>query len=147
MQYLRSYQFLILPFFLKITAAAPLESRAVDCLDSSAPYNEICWATLDLANWVSNWKSTTQTCSDADTGAHCCFPSSASNEPWTACFLRLSLASSDYNCIVFNGDSCALAGFELASDLDLDTTSAARYRYVVRNIYGKVEISTRVYKH
>ena len=139
MQYLRSCQFLVLQLALRLTAAAPLESRAINCLDASAPYDETCWATLDLTSWVSNWKSTAPTCSDADDGAHCCYPSSALNEPWTACFLRLALASSDYNCNVFNGDSCALAGFELASDLNLDATSAAQYRYVVRNIYGNTK--------
>ena len=109
----------------------PLQNRAVDCLDSAAPYDDSCWGTLNLTVWLSTWKATTPSCTSADDGSHCCSLSTASDGTWTACFLRLALANADYDCSVFNGDSCALAGFTLASDLDLDTTRVAQYRYVV----------------
>jgi len=131
------HQFAVFQLIISLALASPIKIRAVDCLDSAAPYDQSCWATLDLSNWITTWRTATPPCTYADDGAHCCNPSSAPNEPWTACFLRLALADADYDCDVLNSDSCSLAGFTLAPSLSLDSTSSAQYRYTVRNIYGR----------
>lgn len=122
-----------------LVSASPLQiKREVNCLDPGAPYDESCWETLNLTNWITDWKTNAPTCTSADDGTHCCNPDTAPNEPWTACFLRLALANADYDCTVFNGDSCGLVGFELSPDILTlgNVTLSAQYRYIVRNIYG-----------
>lgn len=122
-----------------LVAAAPLHiPRDVNCLDLGAPYDESCWGTLDLSDWITSWKASIRTCTSLDDGTNCCNPNTAPNEPWTACFLRITLADADYDCSVFNGDSCGLAGFQMSSGIFGlgNATLLAQYRYAVRNIYG-----------
>ena len=113
----------------------PPPKRAVNCLAPNAPYDESCWSTLDLTNWLNNWNKTVPKCHGSDDGSKCCGPSNQPNEPWTTCFLRLSLGDADYDCTELNQKACSLEGFKL--DSSVNGSSVAQTRYIIRNIYGK----------
>ena len=109
-----------------------LEDRDASCTgDPSIPYDSSCYGTLGISAWLQNWTVTTQRCSSAQNGSNCCGPSGNPNEPWSTCFLRLSLANADYDCSQIDVKSCSLEGFQLARGIN-DT---AQTRYVVRNLF------------
>ena len=116
------------------TLDLPLESRAVSCTgDPSIPYDSSCYGTLGISAWLLNWNQTTQRCSPAQNGSDCCGPNGNPNEPWSTCFLRLSLANADYDCSQISIGSCLLEGVQPAKGVN-DT---AQTRYVVRNLFCK----------
>lgn len=116
------------------TLDLPLEGRAVSCTgDPSIPYDSSCYGTLGISAWLLNWNQTTQRCSPAQNGSDCCGPNGNPNEPWSTCFLRLSLANADYDCSQISIGSCSLEGVQPAKGVN-DT---AQTRYVVRNLFCK----------
>ncbi|KAL8707950.1 MAG: hypothetical protein Q9220_007093 [cf. Caloplaca sp. 1 TL-2023] len=130
---------LIALFLTHVTLALPLEEtiaeRDVNCGGGPiAPYNEACWSSLKVGDWLDKWYNSVPTCGDSDDGSHCCYPSSNRKELWSTCFLRLALENADYNCGEINNNACSLEGFRLSPSIN--GTEASQYRYVVRNIYG-----------
>lgn len=112
-------------------AAAPTCSG-----DSTIPYDQSCWDTLQLSAWLDNWNKTTPTCSaSGGNGSECCGPANNPSEPWTTCFLRLALGNSDYDCSQINSQACGLDGFQL--NPNYLPSQKAQVRYIVRNIYCK----------
>ncbi len=101
------------------TLNLPLEDRDVSCLCSpSIPYDSSCYGTLGISAWLQN-------------STNCCGPRGNPNEPWSTCFLRLSLANADYDCSQINVKSCSLEAFQLAQGIN----DIAQTRYVVRNLF------------
>ena len=125
----------------KAILAMPIEEPTIRLRDLNcaggpgAPYDESCWGSLGLSDWLKNWNATAPKCAGADDGSSCCGPSNNPNEPWTTCFLRLALGNADYDCSQINAKSCSLEGFTLSSKAN--SSDQAELRYVVRNIYGK----------
>ena len=113
-----------------------LESRqAINCTDVAAPFNEACWGTLKVGDWLNNpttgWNKTTPICTGSQDGAACCEP----NEIWTTCFLRLAYGTSGRDCSEINPQYCS---FSPDLSVHLDPKIVPQVRYVVENIYGTI---------
>lgn len=134
---------------LSFSAAAPvhdhlnpglLEARqAPSCsigtgLDSRDAYDSSCWDTLNIMPYLTNWKATTPTCTDAENSAGQTMSCCVASEPWSTCFLRLATKQSTaYDCTRVSTDECPL-GATSALDPGLDPTIASQVNYVVLNI-------------
>lgn len=113
-----------------------LGPRDVDCTGiADIPYNDSCWATLNMTSWMKNWNTTTPRCNNTADGTNCCGPDGNKDEPWSRCFLRLALGDADYDCTQINLQSCSLEGFQL--DSRYKASERPQLRYAVRNIYGQ----------
>ena len=144
---------LLLLFLLSLHATAlptlgvPLENRDVSCTgDPSIPYDSSCYGVLGISAWLQDWNQTTQRCSPAQNGSDCCGPSGNPNEPWSTCFLRLSLANADYDCSQISIGSCGVGGAPLAKGI----SDTAQTRYVIRNLFckfGSLERGVATYCH
>ena len=115
-----------------------LETRqALNCnigtgLDNQDAYDSSCWDTLNIMPYLTNWKATTPTCTDAETSAGQTLSCCGASEPWSTCFLRLATKQSTYDCTQV-GLKCPL-GATSALDPGLDPTIASQVNYVVLNI-------------
>ena len=118
------------------TPPYPLYPRS-DCTntDPEGFYDASCWATLDLTNWLKNWKAPA-ICNSTDLGIGCC----GSNEEWSTCFLRLGKADSGLNCsqISVNTNDCA---YNSALAPGLDPSIKAQVRFVLRTIFSRWYLS------
>ena len=142
---------------LSLVAAAPvvdrsssglLEARqAPNCnigtqVGNAAAYDISCWNTLNIMSYLTNWKATTPTCTDAETTAGQTLKCCGASEPWSTCFLRLATVQLNaYDCTqlapMSGGPSCSFEGSggrAFALDPNLDPTIASQVNYVVLNI-------------
>lgn len=137
---------------LSFAAAAPfqnhphsglLEARqAPSCgigtqVNSLAAYDSSCWDTLNIMPYLTNWKATTPTCTDAANSAGQTLSCCGASEPWSTCFLRLATKQLNvYDCTQVTSTECPLGadGGGLALDAGLDPTIASQVNYVVLNI-------------
>ena len=99
---------------------------------NNAAYDSSCWNTLNIMPYLTNWKTTTPTCTDADNSAGntegCCVAS----EPWSTCFLRLATRKvNTYDCTQIATASCS---FPASLDPALDPTIASQVNYIVLSI-------------
>ena len=103
----------------------------------SADFDESCWATLGLSDYlldpVTGWNVTTRRCSlvedDTDSdGSDCC----KIGEPWSKCFLHLAHGVAGSDCSEINAQMCSWD-----PTLAVDPSIAPQVRYVMRNIYGE----------
>ena len=121
-------------------AAAPkslVETRQlIDCRDMAAEFDESCWATLGLSDYlldpVTGWNVTTRRCSMVDDGtdsdgSDCC----KGDEAWSKCFLRLAHGVAGSDCSEINAQVCTWD-----STLAVAPSIAPQVRYVMRNIYS-----------
>ena len=129
------------PIDLLTPIAAPLKPpieprQLVDCRDMAAEFDESCWATLGLSDYLldplTGWNATTRTCSTLDDGtdsdgSDCC----EGDEPWSKCFLRLAHGVAGSDCSEINAQLCTWD-----STLAVAPSIAPQVRYVMRNIYG-----------
>ena len=95
-------------------------------------YASLCWNTLNIAPYLTNWKTATPTCTDAENSAGetlgCCIAS----EPWSTCFLRLATRKANaYDCTQIGTASCS---FPASLDPALDPTIASQVNYIVISI-------------
>lgn len=132
---------------LSFTAAAPvqesirsgsLEARqAPNCnigiqANDAAAYDSSCWDTLGIMPYLTNWKATTPTCTDAESSAGQTLSCCVASEPWSTCFLRLATKQSNaYDCTQLAQTTCS---FPATLDPALDPTIASQVNYVVLNI-------------
>ena len=116
----------------------PLEARQNSRCDigtqanSAAPYDSSCWDALNIMPYLTKWKATTPTCTDAQSSAgqtlNCCVAS----EPWSTCFLRLATRQLNvYDCTKLTTTACS---FPAKLDPALDPTIVSQVNYVVLNI-------------
>ena len=131
---------------LPLAAAAPvqggihsesLEARqAPSCnigtrIDNAA-YDSLCWNTLNIMPYLTNWKTATPTCTDADNSAGNTVGCCVASEPWSTCFLRLATRKANaYDCTQIGTTSCS---FPASLDPALDPTIASQVNYIVLNI-------------
>ena len=108
--------------------AAKAAQKAACVGGINTAYNQDCYQALDIGQYVQDWSKSTPRCNDTNS-AGCC----TAKEPWSTCFLRLNL-DADFDCTQINVGSCSLEGHHSNQSGDPDT--AAKKRYVVRNIYG-----------
>ena len=99
---------------------------------NNAAYDSSCWNALNIMPYLTNWKTATPTCTDADNSAGntvgCCIAS----EPWSTCFLRLATRKANaYDCTQIGTTSCS---FPALLDPGLDPTIASQVNYIVLNI-------------
>ena len=132
---------------LSFTAAAPvqdgirsgpLEARqAPNCnigtqANDPGVYDTLCWNTLNIAPYLTNWKATTPTCTDAESSAGQTLDCCVASEPWSTCFLRLATRQSNaYDCTQLASTTCS---FPAKLDAGLDPTIASQVNYIVLNI-------------
>ena len=116
----------------------PLEPRtAPSCnigtqVGATAPYNSSCWDALNIMPYLTNWKSTTPTCTDAENSAGQTLSCCVASEPWSTCFLRLATRQSNaYDCTQISPTACP---FPVTLDAALDPTIASQVNYIVLNI-------------
>ena len=138
---------------LALAAAAPfqdhlhsgfLEARqAPSCsigtqVSSLIAYDSSCWDTLNIMPYLTNWKATTPTCTDAENSAGQTLSCCGASEPWSTCFLRLATKRLNvYDCTQVTLTECPFGGVKgggLALDAGLDPTIASQVNYVVLNI-------------
>ena len=142
---------------LCFAAAAPIQDRilsgslearqAPSCnvglqIGDLAAYDSSCWNTLNIMPYLTNWKATTPTCTDAENNAGQTLSCCGASEPWSTCFLRLATKQLNvYDCTQLatteSGHLCSLGtngGRAFALDLGLDPTIASQVNYVVLNI-------------
>lgn len=142
---------------LSFAAAAPVQNvihsgslearQAPSCnlgtqVDDLAAYDSSCWNTLDIMPYLTNWKATTPSCTDAANSAGQTLSCCGASEPWSTCFLRLATKQLNaYDCtqVVSTGSGpiCSLeadGGRAFALDAGLDPTIASQVNYVVLNI-------------
>ena len=102
-------------------------------VDNLTAYDSSCWDTLNIMPYLTNWKATTPTCTDAENSAgqtllSCC----GASEPWSTCFLRLATKHYNaYDCTQVTSTECSRG---LVLDVGLDPTIASQVNYVVLNI-------------
>lgn len=137
---------------LSFAAAAPVQDhlhpeslkarQAVSCnvgtgFDFQATYDSSCWDTLNIMPYLTNWKATTPTCTDAESRAGQILSCCVASEPWSSCFLRLATRQQSvfYDCTQVSSLSkaCPL-GTTLALNPSLDPSIASQVNYVVLNI-------------
>ena len=131
------------PFSTASTTSNPA-SRAIndpkrDCIYGI--YDAKCWDVLNLTNWLTDWYQTTPICSTGDT-RRCRAP----NEAWTTTLLRIALnITGGPDCTNLN----ACEGNPPGSNeiVGFNDTEAARYRYVVYNIYSQSQASSNPRNH
>ncbi|KAF6232043.1 hypothetical protein HO173_009880 [Letharia columbiana] len=142
---------------LSLAAAAPVQGgihsgslkarQAPSCnvgtqVDNLAAYDSSCWNTLDIMPYLTNWKATTPTCTDAENSAGQTLSCCGASEPWSTCFLRLATKQlNTYDCTQLDPaesvGTCSLesdGGRAFALDTGLDPTIASQVNYVVLNI-------------
>lgn len=138
---------------LSLAAAAPfhdhphsgfLEARqAPSCsigtqVNNLAAYDSSCWDTLNIMPYLTNWKATTPTCTDAENSAAQTLSCCGASEPWSTCFLRLATKRLNaYDCTQVTSKECPLGSVEgggLTLDPGLDPTIVSQVNYVVLNI-------------
>ena len=140
---------------LSFAAAAPVRDRspsgslearqAPSCnigtqVDNLAAYDSSCWNTLDIMPYLTNWKATTPTCTNAENSAGQTLSCCGASEPWSTCFLRLATRQSNtYDCTQLtpaSGGICSLEanGGQAFALQGLDPTIASQVNYVVLNI-------------
>ena len=108
----------------------PRQSQETVCTDDKgAFFDESCWKTLDLTNWLKDWTKKKPRCAGQSNGLNCC----PEGEPWSTCFTRLSTGDAGYNCTAINTQSCQLEMFTVNGSV----TDRAQTRYILRNIYGR----------
>ena len=131
---------------LSLAAAAPVQDglrsgplgarQAPNCNIGTqigiAMYDSSCWDALNIMSYLTSWKSSTPTCTQAQGSAwqilDCCMAS----EPWSTCFLRLATRQSNiYDCTGVNLETCS---FPELLDPALDPNIASQVNYVVLNI-------------
>lgn len=145
--------------FLSFAAAAPvqdgshsgsLEARqAPSCsigtqVGNLAVYDSSCWNTLNIMPYLTNWKATTPTCTDAENSSGQTLSCCGTSEPWSTCFLRLATKQANaYDCTSLtptgSGPICSLGtnpngGQAFALDSGLDPTIASQVNYIVLNL-------------
>ena len=142
--------------FLSFAAAAPVQNRifprsletrqAPNCnigtqVDNPNAYDSSCWDTLGIMQYLTNWKATTPTCTDAENSAGQTLSCCGASEPWSTCFLRLATTQLNaYDCTQLtptgNGPSCSLEanGGRAFALQGLDPTIASQVNYVALNI-------------
>ena len=115
----------------------PLEARqAPNCnigtgINNGA-YDSSCWNTLNIMPYLTNWKTATPTCTDADNSAGTTLGCCIASEPWSTCFLRLATRKANaYDCTQVATTSCS---FPASLDPALDPTIASQVNYIVLNI-------------
>ena len=116
---------------------SPIEPRQlVNCDDLSADFDESCWATLGLSDYlldpVTGWNVTTRRCSTVDDGldndgSDCC----KIDEPWAKCFLHLAHGWAGMDCSEINAQMCTWD-----PKMAVHPSIAPKVRYVMRNIFG-----------
>ena len=132
---------------LSLAAAAPIEHgihyrslearQAPSCsigtqVDNSTAYDSSCWNTLNIAPYLTNWKATTPTCTDAENSAGQTLSCCGVSEPWSTCFLRLATRElNGHDCSQITSTACS---FPTKLDPALDPTIASQVNYVVLNI-------------
>lgn len=113
-----------------------VEQRSINCNGTAAtPFDPSCWETLDIGDWLKNWNQTVARCGPDDDGSQCCNPTTAPNEPWSKCFLRLATANAGYDCTTIKINDCGLESVPLSKNVN--ASSMAQMRYVVWNIYSE----------
>lgn len=131
-----------------VTHSRSLEARqAPSCstgtqVGNLAAYDSSCWDTLDIMPYLTNWKATTPTCTDAEDSSAQTLSCCGASEPWSTCFLRLATKQVNaYDCSQLtptkSGPICSLGmngGRAFALDPGLDPTIASQVNYVVLNI-------------
>ena len=135
-------------FAIPLAASLPLlnnhlEPRLVNCSDLATSFDETCWNSLDLSDWLNNpttgWNKTTPVCTAAQDDATCC----VDGVPWTTCFLRLARGRADEDCSMINAQDCPS---NLSDRLGPNITAQAQY--VMKNIYGSYsECSSSYYSN
>ncbi|KAL8785995.1 MAG: hypothetical protein Q9195_008406 [Heterodermia aff. obscurata] len=130
-----------------IPKAVPLESRqVVNCTDIHADFDESCWATLGLSDYlldpITGWNATTRICSTTDDGtdsdgSDCCKP----DQPWSTCFLHLAHGVAGSDCSEINAQMCSWD-----PTLAVAAVIAPQVRYVMRNIYVINDFFTTYYE-
>ena len=99
---------------------------------NSAAYDSLCWNTLNIMPYLTNWKTATPTCTDADNSAGNTVGCCVASEPWSTCFLRLATRKANaYDCTQIGTTSCS---FPASLDPALDPTIASQVNYIVLNI-------------
>lgn len=137
--------------FMSLAAAAPVQDvihsgplkprQAPNCnigtqVDDLTAYDASCWNSLDIMPYLTNWKTTTPTCSaTAGSILSCC----SASEPWSTCFLRLATKQLNvYDSTQLepteSGSLGTSGGRMFALDSGLDPTIASQVNYVVLNI-------------
>lgn len=132
---------------VSFTAAAPvqgglrsgsLEARqAPNCnigiqANDATAYDSSCWDTLGIMPYLTNWKATTPTCTDAESSAGQTLGCCVASEPWSTCFLRLAARQSNaYDCTQLASTTCS---FPATLYPALDPTIASQVNYIVLNI-------------
>ena len=118
--------------------AGSLEARqAPSCsigtqVNNHDAYNSLCWNALNIAPYLTNWKATTPTCTDAENSAGQTLKCCVASEPWSTCFLRLATRQSNaYDC---NQISLTACSFPAQLDAALDPSIASQVNYIVLNI-------------
>ena len=122
--------------FLPLSTAAPaplVESRDAtnECQSAPQMFNETCWDTLNMTNWLNGW--TLPTCASGEVD-NCCRPT----DNWSNCFLRVATGVDLFNCTQFNTGDCAAPPTSLSSGLD--PAIVPQVWYVVKNIFGKATL-------
>ena len=103
-------------------------SITVNCTAPNALYDESCWGTLNVSDWLLNWNQTVKRCGSEDTpGVECCMI----DEAWVTCFLRLAhKAPVGRGCGIITQSGCVENDF-----ISVDTSILPQVRYVNKNIY------------
>lgn len=95
-------------------------------------YDSLCWNALNITPYLTNWKATTPTCTDAENSAGQTLKCCVASEPWSTCFLRLAtIKSNTYDCTQMSLTACS---FPAQLDAALDPTIASQVNYIVLNI-------------
>lgn len=137
MTMLKLHVILGLACFLSLSAAVPspiiknrqYTNETSQCRTAPAVFNETCWDTLNMTNWLTEWSL--PTCNSSDV-ANCC----RSTETWANCFLRVETGVDLFNCDEFNTGACAQPPMTLSKSLNKKIVSEVWY--VVKNIFGTV---------
>ena len=119
--------------FLPLSTAVPaplIERRNMTSECQSAPqvFNETCWESLNMTDWLTGWTLPTCTSDKID---NCCRPT----DNWSNCFVRVATGVDLFNCTQFNTGDCASTPTSLSDSLD--PTIVPQVWYVVKNIFGK----------
>ena len=116
---------------LSVRALPAKRDPVSDCV-TAIPSPE-CWEVLNVSNWLQEWYNTTPSCQPRSLATANC---RSLNETWTDTFLRMAEnVTGGLSCVEL--DQC-LENPPTSKDIriDVDSVDAARYFYVIYNIYG-----------
>ena len=116
-----------------IASTTPDSDAQVNCTAIDNVFDQSCWGTLNLTEYLTHWNQTVKRCRPlaGDDGADCC----VIDEPWTTCFLRLGHhASVSLDCTTITSSGCIYNGF-----MDVDVSIRPQVHYIMKNIYCKWE--------